>query len=98
MRPKARQIQGNSRASRPQCFTHQELSPIIPPSPYTRVSNLKGRASLDLAQQEALARFAEAEVFKSVDTFTKIEICKGTHALDKRPRLAAAGSCLMIGE
>ena len=42
------------------------------------------------AQQEALARFAEAEGYKFVETFTEIETGKGADALDKRPRLAAA--------
>jgi DNA invertase Pin-like site-specific DNA recombinase len=59
---------------------------------YTRVSTSKqGKSGLGLeAQQEALARFAEAEGYKFVQTFTEIETGKGADALDKRPRLAAA--------
>ena len=59
---------------------------------YTRVSTSKqGKSGLGLeAQQEALARFAEAESYKFVETFTEIETGKGADALDKRPRLAAA--------
>ena len=59
---------------------------------YTRVSTSKqGKSGLGLeAQQEALARFAEAEGYKFVETFTEIETGKGADALDKRPRLAAA--------
>jgi len=59
---------------------------------YTRVSTSKqGKSGLGLeAQQEALARFAEAEGYRLVETFTEIETGKGADALDKRPRLAAA--------
>ena len=59
---------------------------------YIRVSTQgQGRSGLGLeAQQAALARFAEAENYKLVETFTEIETGKGADALDKRPQLAAA--------
>ena len=59
---------------------------------YTRVSTTKqGKSGLGLeAQQEALARFAEAEGFKLIETFSEVETGKGADALDKRPQLAAA--------
>jgi DNA invertase Pin-like site-specific DNA recombinase len=59
---------------------------------YVRVSTQgQGRSGLGLeAQQAALARFAEAENYKLVETFTEIETGKGADALDKRPQLAAA--------
>ena len=61
-------------------------------SDLTRVSTSKqGKSGLGLeAQQEALTRFAEAEGYKFVETFTEVETGKGADALDKRPRLAAA--------
>ena len=59
---------------------------------YTRVSTAsQGRSGLGLeAQQAALARFAEAEGFKLLETFTEVETGKGSDALDRRPQLAAA--------
>jgi len=42
------------------------------------------------AQQAALARFAEAEGYKLVQTFQEVETGKGADALDRRPQLAAA--------
>jgi DNA invertase Pin-like site-specific DNA recombinase len=59
---------------------------------YTRVSTAgQGRSGLGLeAQQAALARFAEAEGFILVETFTEVETGKGSDALDRRPQLAAA--------
>ena len=59
---------------------------------YTRVSTKKqGESGLGLeAQQEALKRFAEAEGFRLIETFSEVETGKGADALDKRPQLAAA--------
>jgi DNA invertase Pin-like site-specific DNA recombinase len=59
---------------------------------YTRVSTDKqGRSGLGLeSQQAALARFAEAEGYELVETFTEVETGKGADALDRRPQLAAA--------
>jgi DNA invertase Pin-like site-specific DNA recombinase len=42
------------------------------------------------AQQAAIARFAEAEGFDMIETFTEVETGKGADALDRRPQLAAA--------
>jgi DNA invertase Pin-like site-specific DNA recombinase len=59
---------------------------------YTRVSTAQqGRSGLGLeAQQAALARFAEAEGYDLIETFTEIETGKGSDALDRRPQLSAA--------
>jgi DNA invertase Pin-like site-specific DNA recombinase len=59
---------------------------------YTRVSTAgQGKSGLGLeAQTAALARFAEAEGFDLVETFTEVETGKGSDALDRRPQLAAA--------
>jgi DNA invertase Pin-like site-specific DNA recombinase len=59
---------------------------------YTRVSTAsQGRSGLGLdAQQAALARFAEAEGFDLIETFTEVETGTGSNALDRRPQLAAA--------
>jgi DNA invertase Pin-like site-specific DNA recombinase len=59
---------------------------------YTRVSTAsQGRSGLGLeAQQTALARFAEAEGFKLLETFSEVETGKGSDALDRRPQLAEA--------
>jgi DNA invertase Pin-like site-specific DNA recombinase len=59
---------------------------------YTRVSTAgQGRSGLGLeAQQAALARFAEAEGFDLIKTFTEVETGKGADALDRRPQLAEA--------
>ena len=59
---------------------------------YTRVSTAnQGRSGLGLeAQQAALARFAEAEGFKLLETFSEVETGKGGDALDRRPQLAEA--------
>lgn len=59
---------------------------------YIRVSTGKqARSGLGLeAQQAALARFAEAEGYKLVQTFEEVETGKGSDALDRRPQLAAA--------
>lgn len=59
---------------------------------YTRVSTVQqGRSGLGLeAQQAMLARFAEAEGYDLIETFTEVETGKGSDALDRRPQLAAA--------
>jgi DNA invertase Pin-like site-specific DNA recombinase len=59
---------------------------------YTRVSTAsQGKSGLGLeAQTAALVRFAEAEGFDLVETFTEVETGKGADALDRRPQLAAA--------
>jgi DNA invertase Pin-like site-specific DNA recombinase len=59
---------------------------------YTRVSTQgQGRSGLGLeAQQAALARFAEAEGFNLLQTFSEVETGKGADALDRRPQLSAA--------
>jgi len=59
---------------------------------YIRVSTAKqGRSGLGMeAQQEAIARFAEAEGFEIAETFLEVETGKGSDALDRRPQLRAA--------
>jgi DNA invertase Pin-like site-specific DNA recombinase len=59
---------------------------------YTRVSTAgQGRSGLGLeAQQAVLSRFADAEGYDLVATFTEVETGKGADALDRRPQLAAA--------
>src|ERR1700722_2924467 len=59
---------------------------------YVRVSTAtQGRSGLGIeAQQEALARFAEAEGYELVRLFVEIETGKGSDALERRPQLAAA--------
>jgi DNA invertase Pin-like site-specific DNA recombinase len=59
---------------------------------YTRVSTVgQGRSGLGLeAQTAALARFAQAEGFDLIETFTEVETGKGSDALDRRPQLSAA--------
>src|SRR5216683_2497242 len=59
---------------------------------YIRVSTARqGKSGLGLAaQQEALARFAEAEGYNFLQTFDEVETGKGADALDRRPQLAAA--------
>ena len=59
---------------------------------YYRVSTRKqGRSGLGLeAQQQAVAKFAQAEGFKIAGEYTEIETGKGADALDRRPKLAAA--------
>lgn len=59
---------------------------------YTRVSTAQqGRSGLGLeAQQAALTRFAEAEGFNLLQTFSEVETGKGADALDRRPQLSAA--------
>jgi DNA invertase Pin-like site-specific DNA recombinase len=65
-----------------------------PPKPviaYIRVSTrAQGKSGLGLeAQQEALARFAKAEVFDIVETYVETESAKGD-TLARRPQLATA--------
>jgi DNA invertase Pin-like site-specific DNA recombinase len=59
---------------------------------YVRVSTGKqAKSGLGLeAQQEALARFAEAEGYSLLKTFEEVETGKGADALDRRPQLSAA--------
>ncbi|RUW85119.1 recombinase family protein [Mesorhizobium sp. M1E.F.Ca.ET.063.01.1.1] len=59
---------------------------------YLRVSTIgQGRSGLGIvAQQQVVARFAEAEGFDVVGEFVEVETGKGTDALEKRPQLAAA--------
>jgi DNA invertase Pin-like site-specific DNA recombinase len=59
---------------------------------YVRVSTVtQGRSGLGIeAQQETLARFAQAEGFELVRVFVEVETGKGSDALDRRPQLAAA--------
>jgi DNA invertase Pin-like site-specific DNA recombinase len=59
---------------------------------YIRVSTAQqGKSGLGLeAQQEALARFAEAEGYSLIETFKEVETGKGADALDRRPQLSAA--------
>jgi DNA invertase Pin-like site-specific DNA recombinase len=69
-------------------------NPAPPPTAvaYVRVSTTQqGKSGLGLeAQNAALARFAEAEGYRLVETFTEVETGKGADALDRRPQLAAA--------
>jgi DNA invertase Pin-like site-specific DNA recombinase len=59
---------------------------------YIRVSTARqGRSGLGLeAQREAIARFAEAEVFELAGEFVEVETGKGSDAIDRRPQLKAA--------
>jgi DNA invertase Pin-like site-specific DNA recombinase len=65
---------------------------LKPAVSYARVStSQQGRSGLGLeAQQAALARFAEAEGYRFVESFEEIETGKGADALDRRPQLSAA--------
>jgi DNA invertase Pin-like site-specific DNA recombinase len=56
---------------------------------YIRVSTRKQSLGLE-AQQAALARFAEAEGYRLIETFQDMETGKGADALDRRPQLAAS--------
>lgn len=59
---------------------------------YYRVSTARqGRSGLGIeAQRDMVARFAAAEDFELTAEFTEVETGKGSDALDRRPRLAAA--------
>jgi DNA invertase Pin-like site-specific DNA recombinase len=59
---------------------------------YTRVSTAQqGRSGLGLeAQVEAINQFAAREGFEIVEQFIEVETGKGSDALDRRPKLAAA--------
>ncbi len=59
---------------------------------YYRVSTARqGRSGLGIeAQRDAVARFAAAEGFDLIGEFIEVETGKGSDALDRRPRLAAA--------
>jgi DNA invertase Pin-like site-specific DNA recombinase len=65
------------------------MKPIVA---YFRVSTSgQGRSGLGIeAQREALARFAAGEGFELVAEFVEVETGKGSDALDRRPKLAAA--------
>jgi DNA invertase Pin-like site-specific DNA recombinase len=56
---------------------------------YIRTSTARQTLGLD-AQKAALDRFAQAEGFTLVATFSEQETGKGADALDRRPKLAAA--------
>lgn len=59
---------------------------------YIRVSTAsQGKSGLGIeAQREALLRFAASEGFAVVSEFVEVETGKGSDALDRRPKLAAA--------
>jgi DNA invertase Pin-like site-specific DNA recombinase len=59
---------------------------------YTRVStHRQGKSGLGLeAQQEAITAFAASESLEIVQWFSEAETGKGSDALERRPRLAAA--------
>ena len=59
---------------------------------YLRVSTqTQGRSGLGLeAQREAVSRFAGAESFTVAGEYVEVETGKGSDALDRRPKLAAA--------
>ena len=59
---------------------------------YIRVSTERQRRSgLGIeAQRQAIARFAEAEGFEVIETFTEAESGKGNDALERRSQLASA--------
>jgi len=59
---------------------------------YIRVSTGKqGKSGLGIeAQREAIARFAAAEELEVLTEFVEVETCKGSDALERRPRLAEA--------
>jgi DNA invertase Pin-like site-specific DNA recombinase len=59
---------------------------------YLRVSTQKqGRSGLGIeAQRDAVARFAQAEGATVLAEFVEVETGKGSDAIDRRPRLAAA--------
>jgi DNA invertase Pin-like site-specific DNA recombinase len=65
------------------------MKPVIS---YVRVSTDKqGRSGLGIeAQQAAIARFAEGEGYRVVAEFVEVETAKGSDALERRPKLAAA--------
>jgi DNA invertase Pin-like site-specific DNA recombinase len=59
---------------------------------YIRVSTARqGKSGLGMeVQQQALARFAEAEGYQLLQTFDEVETGKGADALERRPQLSAA--------
>src|SRR5471032_946396 len=59
---------------------------------YIRVSTQQqGKSGLGLeAQREAIDRFAVGHGFSCIQEFVEVETGKGSDALDRRPRLAAA--------
>jgi DNA invertase Pin-like site-specific DNA recombinase len=58
---------------------------------YVRVSTAtQGKSGLGIeAQQEALARFAQAEGYEIVRVFVEVETGKGSDASERHPQLAA---------
>jgi DNA invertase Pin-like site-specific DNA recombinase len=73
-------------------FCTREAGAMTQAIAYHRVSTQRqGRSGLGLeAQRDAILRFAEAEQFRVIGTFTEVETGKGADALDRRPQLAAA--------
>jgi DNA invertase Pin-like site-specific DNA recombinase len=67
-------------------------TPLRPLIAYLRVStSQQGRSGLGLeAQREALTRFAASEGYELTREFIEVETGKGSDALDRRPKLAAA--------
>src|SRR3954452_2620166 len=65
------------------------MQPIVS---YLRVSSeQQGRSGLGLeAQRARVARFAAEHGFEVVEEFEEVETAKGSDALERRPRLAAA--------
>lgn len=59
---------------------------------YIRVSTARqGKSGLGIeAQQEAIARFSQAEGIEIAAEYVEVETGKGSDALDRRPQLAAA--------
>jgi DNA invertase Pin-like site-specific DNA recombinase len=59
---------------------------------YIQVSTSRqGRSGLGLeAQREAIARFSKEQGYTVADDYVEVESGKGTDALDRRPKLAAA--------
>lgn len=73
--------------------------PAAPLFSYLRVSTAQqGKSGLGLeAQPEAIKRFADAEALNIGGEFVEVETGKGSDALDRRPRLAAALAAAKLG-
>ena len=74
---------------RPEASMSDNLRPLIA---YLRVSTDKqGKSGLGLeAQRKAIATFAETNGYRIIAEFEEVETGKGSDALERRPRLAAA--------